>query len=166
MKTRHEPQHLIDFLFPAVLLFVFAFSAISVILLATGVYQDTVRHSARNYTAQTALAYLTEKVHQNDVSGQITLESFDGCPALVLRQSREDQTYVTYLFVAHRELRELFIQDGTAATAEDGRSILDVASLDMEEIGNHSFLFTCTDETGETARAVVHVRSGKGGAKG
>ena len=36
MQTRRDPHHLIDVLFPAALLFVFAFSAVSVILLATG----------------------------------------------------------------------------------------------------------------------------------
>lgn len=41
MQIRRDPHHLIDVLFPAALLFVFAFSAVSVILLATGVYRDT-----------------------------------------------------------------------------------------------------------------------------
>ena len=62
MQIRRDPHHLIDVLFPAALLFVFAFSAVSVILLATGVYRDTAIHSSRSYTAETALAYLTEKV--------------------------------------------------------------------------------------------------------
>ena len=59
MQIRRDPHHLIDVLFPAALLFVFAFSAVSVILLATGVYRDTAIHSSRSYTAETALAYLT-----------------------------------------------------------------------------------------------------------
>lgn len=78
MQIRRDPHHLIDVLFPAALLFVFAFSAVSVILLATGVYRDTAIHSSRSYTAETALAYLTEKVHQNDADGQIDIGTFDG----------------------------------------------------------------------------------------
>ena len=63
MQIRRDPHHLIDVLFPAALLFVFAFSAVSVILLATGVYRDTAIHSSRSYTAE----YLTGMGNIRDV---------------------------------------------------------------------------------------------------
>ena len=129
MQIRRDPHHLIDVLFPAALLFVFAFSAVSVILLATGVYRDTAIHSSRSYTAETALAYLTEKVHQNDADGQIDIGTFDGCEALQIRQSYGDSDYTTYIYAYEDALRELFVKDGAPASAEDGRAILAVSSL-------------------------------------
>lgn len=161
MQTRRgqEPHHLIDFLFPAALLFVFAFSAVSVILLATGIYRDTVNHSSRSYTAQTALAYLTEKVHQNDGNGTIEAGTFEGCPALIFRQSYHDSDYSTYIYAYGQELRELFVKDGTPAELSDGKAILEIRDLEVSDLGDGLFVFSCTDTDGHTVRAVVHSRS-------
>lgn len=164
MQTRRDPHHLIDVLFPAALLFVFAFSAVSVVLLATGVYRDTASHSSRSYTAETALAYLTEKVHQNDADGQIDIGTFDGCEALQIRQSYGDSDYTTYIYAYEDALRELFVKDGAPASAEDGRAILAVSSLSFTRPDDGLLSFSCTNTDGTTARAVVQVRSTKGGA--
>lgn len=166
MQTRREPHHLIDILFPAALLFVFAFSAVSVILLATGVYQDTVNHSSRSYTAETALAYLTEKVHQNDADGQITIGTFDGCEALQIRQSYQGSDYTTYIYAYEDALRELFVKDGAPAAAADGRAILTVSDLTFSDLGDGLLSFSCTNADGTAARAVVQVRSTDISAKG
>lgn len=159
MHTRQEPHHLIDFLFPAALLFVFAFSAVSVILLATGVYQDTAAHSARSYTAETALAYLTEKVHQNDGNGTVEAGTFEGCPALIFRQSYNDSDYSTYIYAYDQELRELFVKDGTPAELSDGKAILEIQDLEISNLGDGLFAFSCTNTDGHTVRTVVHSRS-------
>lgn len=165
MRTQQESHHLIDFLFPAALLFVFAFSAVSVILLATDVYQDTVAHSARSYTAETALSYLTEKLHQSDTSGEASIGSFDGCEALVLKASYNGTAYTTYLYSYEDQLWELFVKDGTAASATDGKAILPVTGLTMETLSPSLFSFSCENANGETVTSVVNLRSNrKGGA--
>ena len=48
MRFRTQQNHMIDFLFPVALFFVFAVSAMTVILLATGIYRSTTEHSSRN----------------------------------------------------------------------------------------------------------------------
>ncbi len=159
MQTRRETHHLIDFLFPVALLFVFAFSAVAVILLATDVYRDTAAHSARTYTAETALAYLTEKVHQGDHEGQVEICEFDGCRALRIRQTYEDANYSTYIYAYQGALRELFTKDGVNVSVEDGQSILEISDLTFADLGEGLLSFSCTDTDGLTSRAVVQVRS-------
>ena len=41
MQNKTQRSHMVDFLFPVALLFVFALSALAVILLATEVYRST-----------------------------------------------------------------------------------------------------------------------------
>lgn len=166
MHTRQESRHLIDLLFPIALLFVFVLSAVSVILLATGVYQDTTEHSARSYTAETALAYLTEKVHQNDGSGLMDLTEFDGCEALRIRQTYDDLSYTTYIYVYEDALRELFLKDGAAASAGDGRELLSLHSLNFQDLGNGLLSFSSEDLEGHEATALVRVRSEASSLKG
>ena len=112
MRFRTQQNHMIDFLFPVALFFVFAVSAMTVILLATGIYRSTTEHSSLNYTARTSLAYICEKIHQNDAGGDVALGTFDGCDALILRQTRGEDTYQTYIYVYENDRKELFIKDG------------------------------------------------------
>ena len=76
MKIRErQTSHMIDFLFPLALFFCFAVSAIVLILMATGIYRSTTESSARNHVGRTALAYVSEKLHQGDADGEVPPEN-------------------------------------------------------------------------------------------
>ena len=90
MRFQIKRKHMIDFLFPVALFFVFALSALATILLAARIYQDTTEHSALNYTSRTSLPYISEKLHQNDFDGTVSLGSFDGCDAIVMELKHEN----------------------------------------------------------------------------
>lgn len=159
MRFRTQQNHMIDFLFPVALFFVFAVSAMTVILLATGIYRSTTEHSSLNYTARTSLAYICEKIHQNDAGGDVALGTFDGCDALILRQTRGEDTYQTYIYVYENELKELFIKDGVQVPAKSGKTILAVDDFSMEAVRDGLFRFTCTDADGNRDSMTAGIRS-------
>lgn len=159
MRFSHQQKHVIDLLFPVALFFVFALSALTVILLATGVYQETTAESSLNYTARTSLSYIREKVSQADVDGGVSLTSIDGCDALCLTSTQGDTVYHTYIYVLDGELKELFIRADSQPEAVNGRTILPVRSFSMEEITDDLYAFTCVTDDNETAHTVIAVRS-------
>lgn len=159
MRFRTQQNHMIDFLFPVALFFVFAVSAMTVILLATGIYRSTTEHSSLNYTARTSLSYICEKIHQNDIDGDVAIGSFDGCDALILKQTHQEDTYRTYIYVQDRKLKELFVKDSVPASAENGRIILAVEDFSMDTIKDGVFRFTCTDSNGNQDAIIVGIRS-------
>lgn len=159
MRFRIQQNHMIDFLFPVALFFVFAVSAMTVILLATGIYRSTTEHSSLNYTARTSLAYICEKIHQNDINGDVVLGTFDGCDALILKQPRREDTYQTYIYVYENELKELFIKVGVDAPAKSGKTILAVEDFSMETVKDGMFRFTCTDADGNRDSMIAGIRS-------
>lgn len=159
MGFRLKRRHMIDFLFPIALFFVFALSALTLILLAARIYQSTTENSSLQYTSRTGLAYISEKVHQNDENGTVYLGSFDGCDALVLEQEYEEETYYTYIYISEQNLKELFIKEGAEADAEDGRTILEVQDFTTEQISDKLFRFECTDMKERTSSIVIGVRS-------
>lgn len=159
MRFRTQRNHMIDFLFPVALFFVFAVSALTVILLATNIYRSTTESSSLNYTAGTSLSYITEKVHQSDENGSVSIGTFEGRDALILEQSLNDETYYTYIYTDQNELKELFVKDGVEASAASGKTILPVQSFTMKEAGDRSFAFTCIDTDGQKAYSVVSIRS-------
>ena len=152
-------RHMLDMLFPLGLLLAFAASAVMVILMAANLYTRTAQDSSRAYTARTVLAYVTEKVHQNDVEGGVSAGSFAGCPALILERNNEGTTYCTYLYAYDGSLRELMVQQGTEARPGDGIEILPLkAFLPRQETENLIYV-TCTDENGKTAESFLNISS-------
>ena len=78
-------------IFCVIALFAFFMAcAILVILFGARVYKSTVEKSNANYSSRTLLSYVTEKIHQNDRAGGVSVGEFDGMPALILEQSDTD----------------------------------------------------------------------------
>lgn len=159
MRFRTQRNHMIDFLFPVALFFVFAVSALTVILLATNIYQSTTENSSLNYTANTSLSYITEKIHQSDENGKVSIGTFDGLDSLILEQEFNGETYFTYIYADQDELKELFVKDGVQVTAASGKAIIPIKSFTMKNAADQAYSFTCIDEDGQKATSIVSVHS-------
>lgn len=159
MRFQHRKSHMIDLLFPTALFFVFALSALTVILLAANIYQQTTDSASENYTSRTALSYVNEKIRQSDTAGGVTLGTFDNRDALILAQEIEGESYKTYIYEYNHTLRELFIKDGVDAVASDGKKIIDVNGFTMKSMGNSLYEFTCVDTDGTTTSVVAGTQS-------
>ena len=159
MRFQTKQKHMIDFLFPVALFFVFALSALTVILLAARIYQSTTESSSLNYTARTSLSYINEKIHQNDCDGAVYLDEFDGCQALVMEQAHNNERYYTYIYIYGQELKELFIKEGVDVTASAGRTIMEIQDFSMEEISENLLKFSCVDNTNTKASTIVRIKS-------
>lgn len=159
MQFHTRRKHMIDFLFPVALFFVFALSALTVILIAARIYRSSTENSSLNYTSRTSLSYISEKIHQSDRNGAVTLGSFDGCDALIMEQTVGEDTYYTYIYADNKELKELFIKEGAAADASSGHKILDIQDFSMEQISDKLLKFSCTDRNNQTSSTVIGIRS-------
>lgn len=157
MKIASAKHHVIDFLFPIVLFFLFTICAAIIVLLAGRVYQSSVEHATRNNDARTALSYITEKVHQNDSVDTIYLGTFDGCQALIFKQEYNSISYYTYIYAHNGMLKELFIKEGANATAENGKAILDIQDFSIESRNDHLLKCNCTDKNGTSESMLIGV---------
>ena len=154
-------QHSIDFIFPVTLFFIFSTAALIVLLLAANLYQGIVRDSAAEFEKGTTLSYITSKIRQNDSGGtdSIYLDEFNGYDALAIEQTHGDRVFVTYIYEAEGQLKEIFLPADVTAPADAGTTIMNVSGLEMEEIGEGLFEFHCTAEDGTTDSAIVSVHS-------
>lgn len=159
MKFQTKRKHMIDFIFPVALFFVFALSTITVLLLAARIYQATTENSALNYTAGTSLSYISEKIHQNDVAGGIRIDEADGTPVLVMEQDFEGSSYYTYIYALDNQLMELFVKEDADVDLSSGSRILEIRDFTMEETEDGIFSFTCTDKNGQKSSVNVSMKS-------
>lgn len=159
MKFMNNRNHMIDFIFPVVLLFVFAISALVVTLFAANVYEGAVKDSARNDAARTSLSYVAEKIHSADKKDAVSMGKFDGCNAIVIADEINGEKYNTYIYYHDGQLKELFAKDGADFAASNGSEIIEVSDFSIEKKADGIYRFTCTDKDGEEASSVVGVRS-------
>ena len=155
-----ERKHVIRFFsFLWLCFFALAASSVALVVLASASYSRQVHVSNDSYSSCTALSYVTEKLHHADSSDAIVAGTFDGQDAILIRQEYSGQSYVTYLYAYDGYLRELFIKEGVAASAGDGREILATDGFSFEESRDGLFHLSCTDSDGNLSDTYVSIKS-------
>lgn len=149
----------IEFVFPILLFLIFTLSALFIILFAAQIYQKIVDDSSINYSANTALSYVSEKIRQGENGDGIEVGSFRDCDALILHNHVKDVDYATYLYFYDGALYEFMaesdrVQDMAVGT---GTAILEVADFTITEDDTHLISFTCTDESGNKSEAMIAI---------
>lgn len=162
MKYKQTNHHMVDILFTLALFCVFAASALFVVIIGAGVYKSTVQKMNENYNTRTSLAYVTEKIRQNDTENGVAIGELEGSPALILSQQYDNISLKTYIYRDEGYLKELFINDSTTPLKRDGQKILEVHDFTMEQIRDSVFHFTSTDINGTKTEVYISARS-KGG---
>ena len=112
-----------------------------------------------NFNANTSLSYITEKIHQNDTEGAVSIGSFDDHQALILKQHYNDTEYVTYIYVSEGNLMELYTKSSADVDVGSGKVILPLQSLDMEMSQSDLLHLTCTDAQGHTVASYISIHS-------
>ena len=125
---KEKPSNLTEFLALAVFA-LFALCLFGVLLTGARVYRNLVDQGSRSYADRTAAMYLSTRVRQ---SGGITVEEFDGCPALVSREEIDGRTYVTRVYCCDGYLRELFCAENAALSPEDGEIVLEAETFSAQ----------------------------------
>lgn len=159
MKPGAQNRHVIDLIFPLSIFFVFTASALGVILLAANIYSSQTKNANDNYMMRTSLAYVNEKIRQNDADGGVLVSTIEGQSCLALQTRIEDIAYTTYIYAYDGMLKELFIRDDAEAHLKDGQDIMEVLEFSIEEIGENLFRFTSVDADGNTATLIASERS-------
>lgn len=158
-RNRRKTVSATQIIFTIALFAFFAAGAILVILFGARVYKSTVDKSAENYSSRTLLSYVTEKIHQNDRAGRVSVRELDGIPALELDNSDADTPYTTYIYLYDGSVRELTAIDGTDIQPGAGTAVLEAEEFVPEDLGDGLFRFKCTDARGESSETCVSVRS-------
>ncbi len=126
-------QHAIDIIFVLSLFCVFAVLALFVVVLGANVYKGISEDMTKNFDARTSVAYLSEKIRQNDVLGGISVRDAGGMDALVLSQNAGGEVYETWVYVQDGWLREVTVSAGTDAIQMGGERVMELADMQIEQ---------------------------------
>ncbi len=136
MDLEGARSHIIDMVFVICLMFLFIFSALTVITIGADIYQKNVVAVDENYYKRTACAYITEKIRQSDVNGGIFVKKIFDQDALVLQSEENGILYDTYIYDYEGNLMELFAMDELKDLyPKSGQKILELTKFDVKYVG-------------------------------
>lgn len=162
MNKTEKKHHIVDILFILALFCVFAVSALMLSVLGSNVYQKTVESMSENHSSRTAIAYITEKVRQNDVFDSVSITTLQGVDALALSQTVEDIPYCTYLYLHDGCLKELFVRTDIQVSSDlltAGTEILEAEDFSLEQVTPSLLRFSLTPKDCSSATIYIYLHS-------
>ena len=150
---------MIDTVFVICLMLLFLISALTVISIGANIYRKNVATTSENYAQRVSIAYITEKVRQSDVDGNVYVQKLFDQNVLVFEQTVNGSVYNTYIYSYDGYLRELFARaDLDNFYPQTGQKILKLDSFDIEKANEDLLKATVTEEDGskETVFIAVH----------
>lgn len=157
-----QQKHIIDILFVIALFCLFTLSAIFLISIGADIYGKTVTNMENNFETRTALAYVTEKVHQSDRKDRISIGTLGDCEALVITSHAANSEYHTYLYEYEGQLKELMVRQGIILGPEAGQNILEVSDFHIRLVNDK--LIGCTIEINADESYDLYISLHSGGA--
>ena len=142
MDFKNENRHMVDVLFVITLFFVFALSALTLVILGANVYKSTVNHMDSSFNTRTSNAYVLQKLRQNDDVGTISIMSQDGVEYIVMTKEVNDTLYNTYLYEYDGHLYELLERADMELDPSYGTLITDVDSFGVNQVNDSLYSFT------------------------
>jgi hypothetical protein len=112
-----------------------------------------------DYSTRTAIAYLTEKIRQNDTRGTIRLGDFRGHEALILSPEETVAGNPVQTFIYHYadHLCELTTSDPSSVQLEAGTPILPLKKFHLSLSSGGLLHFRYTDDLGDTDDAYIAI---------
>ena len=155
--NRPKVQHSVQSASTLLLFFLYVLFLLPVLIMSAGAYRKSVEGQERGHNLYTASGYITAKFRSYDTEVHRIQTGFLGeFPALMFNENLEGKEYTTYLYLDGKELKELFTESGSAASAGMGTTIAFLDAFSVKECENGLYAFLLTDEQGYSSRFMLH----------
>lgn len=159
MNLLKRQKSIVDVIFMITVFGVFMLSALFVVLFGAKIYKRTAHDMSVNFNSRTALAYVTEKVHQHDRRDGVDIRIDDGKPVLKLTQYINSDEYCTYLYEHDGHLKELTAKGDIDLVKSAGKDILKISSFTAQKENDSLYRFNITDDEGNETEFYVSLYS-------
>lgn len=157
IQRTEKKSHAMSVLFTMLLFLVFVLSALFTALIGSRVYENITVRSDWNYTGNTALSYIANKVRQGDRAGLVDVVQVEGTPVLEMKEEIGGSEYVTWIYWKDGSICELFTDAQSGLGLDDGLKILECNGLGLSKIGRLLHIETLGEGGGSIS---LYLRSG------
>ncbi len=116
-----------EVLWTLVLLTAFVVGSFALLLLGANYYQTMTNKTSQARNLQLPISYIATTIRQAN-KDQVSLEEKDGVECLVITYD----THKRIIYLYEGELRELFVANDATYTLNDGTTITEIDSLEMD----------------------------------
>ena len=159
MNLLKRQKSIVDVIFMITVFGVFMLSALFVVLFGAKIYRRTAHDMSVNFNSRTALAYVTEKVHQHDRRSGVDITIKDGKPVLKLTQYINSDEYCTYLYEHGGYLKELTAKGDVGLVKSAGKEILKISEFTAQKENDSLYRFMIADDEGNETEFYVSLYS-------
>ncbi|MBR2274489.1 MAG: DUF4860 domain-containing protein [Lachnospiraceae bacterium] len=145
MNFRRRGRSIVDMLFILALFAVFMISTLFIVLFGAKIYQKIIADSDTNFISRTSIAYISEKIHQHDERGGVTVIYNGDEPVLRLSETYGGSMYYTYLYEQNNVLKEITCPAEYEPVYSAGQQILEVTSFNVEPKNDNLYRFQIKD---------------------
>ena len=145
MNFRRRGRSIVDMLFILALFAVFMISALFIVLFGAKIYQRIITDSDTNFISRTSIAYISEKIHQHDKAGGVSVIFHENEPVLRLSETYNGSEYYTYLYRQDNILKEITCPAEYDPVYSAGQQILEVTSFNIEQKSDNLYRFEIRD---------------------
>ena len=154
MKKR---EHITDLMFVILLLLMFVSFGLCVVIIGARVYQTTINDIEENNSSRTAIAYIEEKIRQNNEVGKIEVTTIENYPCLAIHSSVNKEEYITYIYCYKEQLFELYTKASNKVELGMGQSLVKLKELTIEDLEDGMYRIEVKSPSDKKSSVVVHL---------
>ena len=149
----------IDMVFVMTLLILFTATTLALVLIGAKHYHSVTDHMTGNHEQRIASSYLAEKVRQNDRVDAVTLCTILDTPALSIRTTEDNVSYITYIYFYEDYLRELVVTESSVFSLAGGQPIMEIQDMHFSMENEYLIRIELTNLQGYTQTMYLPLHS-------
>lgn len=118
------------------LFLVFVLCALFTVLIGGRVYENMNVRMEQQFTGNTALHYIANKVRQDDAAGMVRVCQVENVPVLELAQTVNGDRYVTWIYYQDQSICELFAGSDSGLGLDAGIPVMECEGLNFFQEGS------------------------------
>ena len=159
MAAEGRRHSLFELLLMLFLLFIFAASALIVVVIGADVYSNINHNMDSNYDLRIPLSYVSNKIRQADREGAVSLQTKEGTTVLVLQSVQNGSNYETWIYEYEGYLYEVLYEQGQGLGLEAGTPVIPVNGFSMKMEADNLLTLTANDASGKRLDLRLALRS-------
>lgn len=159
MEKKERKTWMVQFISTIFILGIFALASLFLTNIGVKVYKNIVITNNNNFELRTSLSYIATKIRQADTMGEVYLTKKDGTDVLVIGEWIDGNKYETLIYYYNGFLCEHYREAETEYTLDYGMEMIQIADFSMKQDEGGMFIFTASNQAGETEELKLFPRS-------
>ncbi len=157
-------SHNTDVLFTFMLFCLYIVLCLMLLMSTFNSYRLILDRVDQNYKTNTCLEYIANKVRYFDSLDSVYISTFDGLPALRMKESIYNKNYEAIIYFDNGSVKELYIEEGMSLTKDAGNEIFAAQNFKLSYYMDSFIKVECT-ENNKHAEIIISLKSGQKVAK-